>query len=142
METKPKTDPHSKKRFFTLSGALFEAQKSNKRIASAAEYEAIQLAALNDEVFDPATGKPAQIVDLFGGVAEWTTTKYEVRYRIDAKSATRLQDSRVLAGYGDPDKLTGLERTPDNKLIASPKVSSAFIGFRGVRTGTPRFIKP
>jgi tRNA A-37 threonylcarbamoyl transferase component Bud32 len=141
-ETKPKIPRRATKRYLSFTAAVFQAQQCGNRLASAAEYEAIQAAALNNEIFDPATGKPAQIVDLFGGVAEWTTTKYQLVAAGRTEFVTPVQDSRVLAGYGDPDKLPGLMRTKDNKLIASTKFYSASIGFRGVRSGAPRFVKP
>jgi hypothetical protein len=141
-ETKPKRAPNATKRYLSFTAAVFQAQQSGNRLASAAEYEAIEAAARNNEIFDPATGQPAQIVDLFDDVAEWTTTKYQLVAAGRTEFVTPVQDSHLLAGYGDPGKLPGLMRTKDNKLIASTKLYSASIGYRGVRSGAPRFVKP
>ena len=117
-------------------------EQKSKRLPSAAEYEAIVQAAKESAVSDVASGEPAKIEDLFGGVAEWTTTKWHARVKGPAAVAIKIQNSHELAGYGDPDKLPGLTRMPDNKLIAPPEIPSSSIGFRGVRSGTPRFVKP
>jgi hypothetical protein len=130
------------KRYLSFTSAVYQAQQSGNRIPSAAEYEAIELAARNHEIFDPATGKPAEIEDLFAGVAEWTTTRYQVVAAGRTEFVSPVQDNRLLGGYGDPDELPGLSRTNDNKLYASTKFYSAYIGFRGVRSGAPRFVKP
>jgi serine/threonine-protein kinase len=141
-ETRPKNPLRGTKRYLSFTAAVFDAQQSGNRIASAAEYEAIQVAALNNEIFEPTSGKPAQIVDLFGGAAEWTTTKYQLIAAGRAEFVTPVTDYRMLAGYGDPDELPSLTQIEDNKLIASTKLYSASIGFRGVRSGAPRFVKP
>jgi hypothetical protein len=141
-ESKPNIVPKATKRYLSFTAAVYQAQQSGNRIPSAAEYEAIERAARNHEIFDPVTGKPAEIEDLFGGVAEWTTTRYQVVAAGRTEFVSPVQDNRLLAGYGDPDELPGLARTNDNKLYASTKFYSASIGFRGIRSGAPRFVKP
>jgi hypothetical protein len=114
---------------------------SGKRLPSAAEYEAIVRAENNDELWT-ASGQRAKLDDLFDGVAEWTTTKYDFPIHYNPKFRDRSSESHVLAGYGDPDKLPSLTRTVDGKVIAPPETKSPFIGYRGVRSGEPRFVKP
>ena len=80
--------------------------------------------------------------DLFGGLAEWTTTKYDFRAAVHNQSreaASKLSSMHVLQGYGHPEKLSGLVRMPD-ELIAPPDSMSPMIGFRCVRSGAPRFV--
>jgi serine/threonine-protein kinase len=141
-ETKPKITPRVTKRYLSFSAAIYQAQQCGNRLPSAAEYEAIERAARNHEIVDPETGKPAEIEDLLDGVAEWTTTRYQLVAAGRTEFVSPVQDNRLLAGYGDPDQLPGLMRTDDNKLYASTKFYSVSIGFRGVRSGAPRFVKP
>ena len=101
-ETKPEIESKSKKKFITFTEARLKAEYSGNRLARPLNTKHIERPAQDNEIFDAITGKPAQIVDLFGGVAEWTTTKYRA-ITVD-NSRRKPQDSYVLAGYGDPDK--------------------------------------
>src|SRR5262249_51873700 len=120
-ETKPKITPKATRRYLSFTAAIYQAQQCGNRLPSAAEYEAIERAARNHKIFDPETGKPAEIEDLFGGLAEWTTTRYQVVAAGRTEFVSPVQDNRLLAGYGDPDELPGLTRTDDNELYASTK---------------------
>ena len=60
-----------------LAKAIERAAKLGKRLPSAAEYDAIVKAANENTLRYAASGRPATIADLAGGLAEWTTTKYD-----------------------------------------------------------------
>jgi serine/threonine-protein kinase len=123
--------------------ARFLAERRRRmRLPSAAEYDAIAKV-VNDRTVQPSASRGAATVDdLVGGLAEWTTTKYAFPGREQQlNSGSKLRDMHVLKGYGDPAKLPGLMRAPDDaSLIAAPDSKSPMIGFRCVRSGNPRFI--
>ena len=100
-------------------------------------------AAQDREVRYAGSGQPASMDDLFGGLAEWTTTKYDFPGTVsNQRYDARLRSMQVLKGYGDPDKLPGLVPTGNAALLAPPDSNSPMIGFRCVRSGTPRFVTP
>jgi serine/threonine protein kinase len=117
-------------------------QNGGKRLPTAAEYEAILKAIEKHELSSMPAGHPAALDDLSGGLAEWTTTKYDFRVSGEAGAIADLRSMHVLKGYGDPTKFRGLRRMPDGTIIASPDSQSPLIGFRGVRSGAPRFVTP
>ena len=141
-ETIPKRAPNATKRYLSFTAAVFQAQQSGNRLAMAPP-NTRQLKLLH------ATTKSSILQpDSRPKLSTCLTTSPNGPLRnsnlspLVVQFVTPAQDSRVLAGYGDPDKLPGLMRTEDNKLIASTKLYSASIGFRGVRSGGPRFVKP
>jgi hypothetical protein len=105
------------------------------------EYDAIVTAAKERQLRYPSR-RPATFDDLFAGLAEWTTTTYDVRGFGNRDAIARLRSLHVLKGYGDPDKLHGLIWLGDGYLLAPPDSNSPMIGFRGVRSAKPRFVKP
>jgi formylglycine-generating enzyme required for sulfatase activity len=124
----------------TWEDAMSNVRNSGRRLPSAAEYDAIVHATNNHELLYVGTGQPATLNDLIDGVAEWTTTKYEFSMPAKYRTIARNKSLQVLKGYDDPDKILGAMRTPDGPLIAPEDTRSPFIGYRGVRSGAPRFL--
>jgi formylglycine-generating enzyme required for sulfatase activity len=112
-------------------------------LPNATEYNAMVKAADRHLSHYAVSDRPASIEDLLGGLAEWTTTKYNLRAAVDNQSreaASKLSSMHVLKGYGDPEKLPGLVRMHD-ELLAPPDSMSPMIGFRCARSGAPRFMR-
>jgi hypothetical protein len=124
--------------------ALRRVFESGKRLPSAAEYDAIVQALKGSGVGEGHDGGQAQISDLFGGLAEWTSTQYEFTglFPSSVSDSRFSQIQQVLKGYDDPSKLQGIMRSPDGAVFAPPETQSPSIGYRGVHSGTPRFAKP
>jgi hypothetical protein len=115
------------------------ARDRGLRLPTAAEYDAMVNAAKNQLLRYSNPQRPATLDDLFDDLAEWTTTKYNFRGSGQSEPSSRLQTMHILKGYGDPSKLPGLVRMPD-AVLATPDSSSPLIGFRCVRSETPRFV--
>ena len=115
---------------------------TGKRLPSAAEYDAIVWSLGDPETGFFQDGRGDKLGDLLGGLAEWTTTKYRYGGTGNTNTLLEMQNMQVLKGYGDPTELPGIHRSIDGTLIALPDTVSPFIGFRGVRSGTPRFVRP
>jgi serine/threonine protein kinase len=113
-----------------------------KRIPSADEYDAIMKALSDGEPRYTTSGKPAPLDDLYAGAAEWTSTLYDYQKSGQSSYIASLHIMHVLKGYGDSTKLSGIRRTRDGTLIAPPDPRLPYIGFRGVRSGAPRFVAP
>lgn len=128
-------------RYCSFDYASWAALYHGKRLPSAAEYDAI-VQAVRDQNLLTGSGRPACIENLFGGLAEWTTTKYEFAGRGAPAAIASLKNMHILKGYGDPDKLPDLMRTADGALLALPDAQSPNISFRCVRSGAPRFVTP
>ncbi len=127
----------------SFDNAMELASIRGLRLPSATEYDAMIHAAQNREVRYAGSGQPVAMDDLFGGLAEWTTTKYDFPGTVQNQSfETGLRSMQVLKGYGDPDKLPGLVPTGNAALLAPPYSNSPMIGFRCVRSGAPRFVTP
>jgi serine/threonine protein kinase len=124
----------------SFDGATEWAWSRGVRLPSASEFDAIMKAARDGDLRSADSDRPATMDDLFGGLAEWSTTKYANSTEGDPYIAKSLRRMHVLKGYGDPSKLPGLERTPDGYLIASPDTGFRLIGCRGIRSGAPRFV--
>lgn len=123
----------------TLDLAKRLAELSGKRLASALEYEAI-INWANDQLSRSGSTKKIEIEDLSSGAAEWTTTVRNASAKGVPRDITRLRNMRVLAGPSDVKQLRGIQRWLDGTLIAPPDFESSMIGFRGVRSGSPRFV--
>lgn len=126
----------------SIESAKKAANDCGKRLPSAIEYDSIVEAAKKRNVRYFASGRLATMDDLCGGLAEWTTTTYDFTGPGNRVGIARLRSMQVLHGYGDPDRLPGLLRFIDGYLLAPPDLDSPIIGFRGVRSGAPRFVKP
>lgn len=122
--------------------AVGQVEELSKRLPSAAEYDAIVAAAKNGKLTFVGSGRKATMDDLFGGLPEWTTTNYDFPWRGEFTAVSTLRSKRILKGFGDPDAFPELLRFADGKLLSYPDTPSPNIGFRGVRSGAPRFVKP
>lgn len=111
------------------------AERHDKRIASAAEYDAIAKAI--------ELGKYSQpIAELSDDRPEYTTT-VKVDPSVEGNAVTNhMHEMHVLKGFDDPTKFPELVRWTDGSLIAPHDVKSAKLGVRGVHSGTPRFLTP
>jgi serine/threonine-protein kinase len=125
----------------SLREAIHASEHRGKRLPSAAEFDAIMLSIRQHQLRDGA-GRPSVITDLETGVAEWTTTVYDFEASGPLDVIARLRGKRILKGYGDPDQLPGLMRMLDGQVVAQSDDKSPNIGFRGVRSGAPRFVNP
>ncbi len=127
--------------YIPFYGANLWAESQFKRLPTAAEYDAIAESAKHQQLTVFGSGEPAVIEDLFGGVAEWTTSKYFFSGTHAENVVEKLGDRLVLKGYGNPDNFPGLFRSVDGQLLGARQEASPRIGFRGVRSGAPRFVK-
>jgi hypothetical protein len=126
----------------SCEGAIGAAEFVSKRLPSAAEYDAIVECTRRRPPMRTASSKPTMIEGLFNGIAEWTTTIYDFSGSGAPEPLARLRRMSVLKGYGEMGALAGMLQTPDGKLLSPSDSKSPNIGWRGVRSGAPRFIKP
>ncbi|MCC7473974.1 MAG: serine/threonine protein kinase, partial [Pirellulales bacterium] len=117
------------------------AEVAGKRIASAAEYEAMEQW-IKEQRTASSAAPEGELFDLEAGLAEWTTTRCNSRDNAIAGAESRLRAMQRLAGYRGSDDLPGLRRWVDGQLIALPDTESNSIGYRGVHSATPRFLEP
>ena len=123
-------------RYIVFETAKQELRAKSKRMPSAAEYDAIIQAVTDGQLKKVASGAKTTVEDLFTGLAEWTTTKYDFPGAVeDRNNVEKLNNMYLLKGYGDPEKLPGLLRFVGGVLLAPPDSHSPLIGFRGVRSG-------
>jgi hypothetical protein len=125
----------------TFDSASNRARDRGLRLPSASEYAAIVNAAKKLHLRYAGSARPATMDDLFGGLAEWTPTIYQLPGSAQSGALATMTGLHVLKGYGDPAKLQGLKRMPD-ELVAPADTASSMIGFRCVHSGTPRFVRP
>jgi serine/threonine-protein kinase len=136
--------------FVTFENARFNLKNAGKRLPSVAEYEALVEALKDQDVGPTAMAMPTDLNDLVAGHAEWTSTKYHFNGVGPPKDLSAINSMIVLKGHNPtlpPDsplvrQNTGLLPMPDGNLLAPPDCQSPLIGYRGVRSGTPRFLKP
>jgi hypothetical protein len=126
----------------SFEGAIGAAEIVNKRLPSAAEYDALVECTRKRQPIHPVSGTPATIDGLFNGIAEWTTTRYDFSGAGSRKPLERLRNMIVLKGYGEIAVLAGMIQTPDGKLLGPSDAPTPNIGWRGVRSGAPRFVQP
>jgi serine/threonine-protein kinase len=127
--------------FLTLEGAIRAAEALCKRVPSAAEYEAIVEWTRHRTTSRTSPGKAAIVEGLLNGLAEWTTTKYDFSGS-GAHALASLRYMSVLKGYGEMIALPEMLRSPDGELLSPSDFASPRIGWRGVRSGAPRFVQP
>jgi hypothetical protein len=120
--------------------AKWLANRQGKRLPSAMEYDAILESLTHEQRRESANSTVFR--NLAGGVAEWTTTAYEYHGVGNHVAVAAMLRARVLKGYGDPGQLPDLLQGTDGLLIAPPEQESPSIGYRAVRSGAPRFVKP
>jgi hypothetical protein len=123
--------------------AHLATKKRGKRLASADEYDAIVESVTDGTATFVTSGEPATMDDLFGGLPEWTTTKYAQGNdnRIRGPSKELFLERQILKGYGETYKAPAIVQTVDGQLLGSRHDLAPQIGVRGVRSGAPRFLK-
>jgi hypothetical protein len=139
--TSPTVDDEGKV-CLSCEGAIGAAEIVNKRLPSAAEYDAIVEWTRQRQPMRAASGKPTIVDGLFNGIAEWTTTIYDFTGSGARKPLAELRSMCVLKGYGEMAALAGMLHAPDGQLLSPSDIQAPNIGWRGVRSGAPRFIKP
>jgi hypothetical protein len=126
--------------FFGIEGSNNAAEALSKRLPTAAEYDAIVNSVRQAERASTGSGNPAAIEGLFGGLAEWTTTTSDFSSAGARGPIAIRRNLMVLKGYDDTEVYPQTLRTPDGKLLSPSETSSPSIGWRGVRSGAPRFV--
>lgn len=118
------------------------AELSQTRLASAAEYDAIAAALERGQATFVETGAPVTMDDLFDGFPELTTTTITDPNIGGIAAARQLGHLHVLKGFGK--SYTPMELLPwaQGISLAGPDAESPKISIRGVRSATPRFVKP
>jgi hypothetical protein len=117
----------------TYQAAVEWAERNHKRLASAAEYDAIAKAIKRGEVSQ-------SIADLFDDHPEYTSTARVAPPVSGNAVANRLREMHVLKGYGDSTSFPEMIAWTDGSLLAPHDCKSAKIGIRGVLSSTPRFL--
>jgi hypothetical protein len=123
-------------------GAIGAAETAHKRLPSAAEYDAIVESMIQQQQVAASSGEPASIAGLSNGRAEWTTTTYDYSGSGARGPVARLRSMSVLKGYGDVVVSSGMLQSPDGKWLCPSDIATPSIGWRGVRSGAPRFVEP
>jgi hypothetical protein len=124
----------------SYQSALKWAEKNQTRLPSAAEYDAIVAAVQYGDARSVKTGFPVTINDLLDGLPELSTS---------TKTASRLDGNAVVKHFNQMHVLKGFAKSPpdlnawvEGMLLADPDIDSPNIRIRGVRSATPRFVKP
>ena len=126
----------------SCEGAIGAAEIVNKRLPSAAEYDAIVECTRRRQPIRTGSTRPTIIDGLFNDIAEWTTTIYDFSGSGARKPLATLRNMRVLKGYGEMAAVAGMLQAPDGQLLSPSDTPSPNIGWRGVRSGAPRFVRP
>jgi hypothetical protein len=122
--------------------ALQWAEINQTRLPSSAEYDAIIASIERGDAQSVQTGEPVKMNDLFDSYPEWSTTVLSVS-RIGGNQAVRhLHEMHVLKGFTHSNKLSDIFAWIDGSLLADPETKLPRISIRGVRSATPRFVKP
>jgi serine/threonine protein kinase len=125
-------------RRFTWDGAREAAGERGKRLPSAAEYDAIAESVRRHQLTLAGSGAPAEIEDLDGGAAEWTTTRHDT----GAFGPGFKGEFYVLKGFDELQPPADIRPDFKGPWYADRNTDSPKIGYRGVRSGAPRFVKP
>jgi hypothetical protein len=126
----------------SYSSAVKWAELNQTRLASAGEYDAITAAVGRGQAKAVETGAVVTIDDLFDDYPEFTTTT-KTDPSIGGNAASRhLIDMHVLKGFSNLNAGGELLPWTEGALLAGPYAESSKISIRGVRSATPRFVKP
>jgi hypothetical protein len=118
------------------------AELNQTRLPSSAEYDTIIGAVERGEARSVRTGEPVKMDDLFDNYPEWSTT-IQSDSRIGGNRAVRhLRGLHLLKGFTRSYDLTHVFSWVDDSLLADSETRSPKISIRGVRSATPRFVKP
>ena len=128
--------------YITYHQAMRWAEAKQMRIPSAADYDVIIDAAKSGNARWVRTGKPALIEDLFDSYPEWTTTILPTSNVGGNGVARYLRKMHILKGSR---KLSGaplVDTWVDGTLMADAEAPPSIVSVRGVRSATPRFVRP
>jgi hypothetical protein len=136
------TSPVGTRGGITFDEAVRQVSGNFKRLPTAAEYDAIIKSLKEPENRVAANMIVTELEDESTKHAEWTSTKYRYSHVAKQSQLIHLENMRVLQGYGDFKTIPDCKLMVDGRLIALPETRSPLIGYRGVRSGTPRFDIP
>ncbi len=122
--------------------AISWAEAKQMRIPSSAEYDAVTDAVKRGEARSLQTGEPAKMEDLFDNHPEWTTSLVPSSEVSGNGVSRRLRKMHVLKGGGLSTESASILPWIDGTLMADSESFSPLISVRGVRSATPRFVKP
>jgi hypothetical protein len=117
-------------------------ENKQKRLATAAEYDAIIKAVQHGDAISMKTGKAIEVNDLFDEFPEYSATVKSMKGVVGMDVDNQFRDMRILKGFKDISKFPELTPWIDGDLLARPDTRSERICNRGVRSATPRFVKP
>jgi len=126
----------------TYQGAIQWAESNHLRLPSAAEYGAMLAAVEAGEARYVDSGAPATLDDLFDDSPEFSTTIKAAPSIVGNGVTNHLRKLHLLEGYKDSGALNDALPWADGALLAASDTKSAKISIRGVRSATPRFVKP
>jgi hypothetical protein len=122
--------------------ALKWAEINQKRLASSAEYDAVATAVKRGQAASVKTGATVTMDDLFDDYPELSTT-IRTNSSIDGSVASKqLRNMHVLKGFETSNAPSEVFPWAGGVSLASPATVSPKISIRGVRSATPRFVKP
>ena len=127
--------------YFKYGTVIDWVEKIQKRLPTAAEYDAIVAAVERGEARIVATGAPATMQDLFDDFPELSTTVKVIESKA-GNGVQKFRDMHVLKGFKTLNTLSELTPWIDESVLAGPDSKSPKVSFRGVRSATPRFVKP
>jgi hypothetical protein len=87
------------------------------------------------------SGERAGMEDLFDAFPEWTMTT-KPKPDIEGNGARRLRGLQVLKGFAGVSDVAVLYPWAGGLLLVDRNTKSPKISIRGVRSATPRFLKP
>jgi eukaryotic-like serine/threonine-protein kinase len=128
--------------FFNYGIASAWAERIQKRLPSAAEYEAIVTVVERGEARFVETGALATMDDLFDDFPEFSTTVKTIESKAGNSIQNHFRDMHVLKGFKDLSSISGLYPWVDGTVLVGPDSKSPKVSIRGVRSATPRFVKP
>jgi hypothetical protein len=122
--------------------AIKWAELNQTRLPSSAEYDAIVTAAKHGDARLVETGKPVKMDDLFDEFPELSTTTISEPGIGGTGALRHLRGMHVLKGFIATNAASDLLPWAHGASLAGPDTESPTISFRGVRSATPRFVKP
>jgi serine/threonine protein kinase len=132
-------------RFIRYQSGLQWLEENQKRLPSATEYDAIVAAVKDGTAKSVDSGTPARMEDLFDDSPEYSSTIKSVNDLYGNGVEKHFRDMHVLKGYKDLMDFSGsadLFVWVDGTVLASARSNSPKVSIRGVRSATPRFVKP
>lgn len=126
----------------SYASAVKWAELNQTRLASSAEYDAMTAAVERGQAKLVATGSTVTMADLFDDFPELSTTTKTDSSMGGRATARHLSDIHVLKGFKNSNTPSKLLPWADGVSLAGPNAESPKISIRGVRSATPRFVKP